>query len=140
MHIPSETILSQMALSEAGLWPAVVNDGEQIVLIQHHGCLSRRCERSSGDCERCEFGNHEKSPFESTHYRWIALSPKPDKRVNHPSTMKFCPKLGQCDLPVRTHDKSCNHSASMGSSELSVSAKARIAALGSPLMSLGLIL
>jgi hypothetical protein len=32
MHIPSELILSQMALSEAGLWPAEVNDGHQTVL------------------------------------------------------------------------------------------------------------
>ena len=32
MHFPSEIILSQMALSEAGLWPAVVNDGEQVIL------------------------------------------------------------------------------------------------------------
>jgi hypothetical protein len=32
MHIPSEIILSQMALSEAGWWPAEVNDGHQTVL------------------------------------------------------------------------------------------------------------
>ena len=40
-----------------------LDDGDQIVLIEHYGCLNRRCERSNCERKRCEFGKHEMSPL-----------------------------------------------------------------------------